>query len=623
MAAAMTGFPSKNLFDLVYTMLYRLDSSRPGNIVHDSQLLPYPLYWTLSVNRWYMTTGDARFSRLVSDVQHILNSTLKTFGTKPPLIFMGWDDRLGAGFCGSSCPLEAQLVYASLAVKAVQEFARSLQHSGNAKLAELYANHALEMTRRIRQWPSFFKAYGAHAAGNAIWANVARGEEVEMLRKQALNDRVTICSWSAFNQYFLLEAMGQTSQGRDRAIEMIHLCWEPMLDLSKGCFWELFSPEWVKFMREGDKPPTRPSLCHPWSSGVTPWLTENILGIRPKTPGFAQYITFPHVSRNHPHVHGHLYTPRGKIQLSASLLPDTVHGGPTFRVTLTNPSTAFVVFPVSWEAEESYKFVKAIDELSDSLLMEHKEEEMDGQRVAVLGPIQRREVSILAVYSRNCRLEQATKQKTMSYTFLPPAVYRTNGSINRTIRGNWRTAGIGKTGFKLFAYNGGADVEEIPVNGPIHAIRTFRSTGSRRRKFLGKSAKNPTFLQDPKGGNARSLGYVSDGGDGSQGIVVDLVMEKGVKFTAMVYMVAPSNATKQAIRVVDGEDFGVIAPTPLVDSFEQGLYYTIDYNNSIRFRIMNMEGDNTVSAVFVDVHGSSDTGRALPLRAREDALAYS
>ena len=72
------------------------------------------------------------------------------------------------------------------------------------------------------------------------------------------------------------------------------LCWANMVDNGRGCFWEnddpMFgarSPEQVfischssdsldkgnylagNFMKDGDKPPGNPSLCHPWSSGVT------------------------------------------------------------------------------------------------------------------------------------------------------------------------------------------------------------------------------------------------------------------------------------------------------------------------------------------------------------------
>ena len=57
-----------------------------------------------------------------------------------------------------------------------------------------------------------------------------------------------------------------------------------MLTLGKGCFWELFSPEWTRFMEDGDKAPTRPSYCHPWADGVTHWLSHHMAGLAPLKP---------------------------------------------------------------------------------------------------------------------------------------------------------------------------------------------------------------------------------------------------------------------------------------------------------------------------------------------------
>ena len=91
-----------------------------------------------------------------------------------------------------------------------------------------------------------------------------------------------------------------------------------MLKLGQGCFWELFSPEWSRFMDPGDKAPTMPSYCHPWSSGVTAYLTKFSLGIAPLAPGFEQYVAKPHVSAAHPRVAGTVPTPRGPIAVNAS-----------------------------------------------------------------------------------------------------------------------------------------------------------------------------------------------------------------------------------------------------------------------------------------------------------------
>ena len=619
MAAAMTAFPSRPLFDLVHTMLHRLDSSRPGNNVHDAALLAYPVYWTLSVNRWYMTTGDNRFTALIADVDKILNATRKSFGKQPPIVFMGWDDRLGAGFCQNRCPAEAQVAYAALIVRAMKDFSTSLRYIGKQSMAKKYSGLADAFTEDIRRWPGFYKSYGMHAAGNAMWAGVARGKELDALRLQTMNDRVTICSWSAFNQYFVLEGITKASQGKDRAIEMVHLCWKPMLNLSSGCFWELFSPEWIKLMPPATKPPTRPSLCHPWSSGVTPWLTENILGIQPVSPGFAEYAAAPHVSSRHPHVQGHLDTVQGRIEVNASLdLPPRSHAldsRPSIRLHLINPSTAFIKFPAFWEANLECVLQRITDDSSGTSLAYTVREE-HGDTVGVLGPLKASNVVVIASYSGNCfrgtegegyatssHVNGETKSFIASPTsFLPPAKYRTYGHLDRKVRGNWRQAGFGSTAFTLFAYRHGQDVVHVPPNCPVHAIKDFRSTGRRRREFLGSSMDNVSYLEDPSGGPTRALGVVTDGGDGSQGVVIDLVVDKGVEFTAMLYMVAETNRSKQAIRVVDGEDFGIIATTPLIDDFHEGVYYVIRYNNSIRFRVMSIEEDNAVSALFVNVH---------------------
>ena len=88
-------------------------------------------------------------------------------------------------------------------------------------------------------------------------------------------------------RYWLLQALGNSGHG---ALALAHakLCWGSALNMTRGCFPELFSPEWATFLPTGAKLPTKPSLCHPWSSGVTPWLTRVGLGLRPLDPGYRE-----------------------------------------------------------------------------------------------------------------------------------------------------------------------------------------------------------------------------------------------------------------------------------------------------------------------------------------------
>ena len=68
-------------------------------------------------------------------------------------------------------------------------------------------------------------------------------------------------------------------------------------------FWEDFDVDWMKDAARIDELPKegqidvhgaygrfcykgyRHSLCHGWASGVTPWLSENVLGVKILEPG--------------------------------------------------------------------------------------------------------------------------------------------------------------------------------------------------------------------------------------------------------------------------------------------------------------------------------------------------
>ena len=55
-------------------------------------------------------------------------------------------------------------------------------------------------------------------------------------------------------------------------------------------FFETFRPGWNEIIGKNDPVPNNQagytSLAHPWSAGVLPWLSEEILGIRADPAGF-------------------------------------------------------------------------------------------------------------------------------------------------------------------------------------------------------------------------------------------------------------------------------------------------------------------------------------------------
>jgi hypothetical protein len=59
-------------------------------------------------------------------------------------------------------------------------------------------------------------------------------------------------------------------------------------------FWEGYDPSWYKgsgfhaSLQADEMSGYRVSLAHGWSSGVTPWLMEEVLGIHPRGSGFSR-----------------------------------------------------------------------------------------------------------------------------------------------------------------------------------------------------------------------------------------------------------------------------------------------------------------------------------------------
>jgi len=66
-----------------------------------------------------------------------------------------------------------------------------------------------------------------------------------------------------------------------------------MIDQGATSFWEGYDPSWYKqdfhaSLQADGTSGYQASLAHGWSSGVTPWIMEQILGIQPRAAGFSE-----------------------------------------------------------------------------------------------------------------------------------------------------------------------------------------------------------------------------------------------------------------------------------------------------------------------------------------------
>lgn len=119
-------------------------------------------------------------------------------------------------------------------------------------------------------------------------------------------------NYSTFYGYYMLKAKSLAGD-YEGAINDIRTYWGAMLNLGATTFWEDFNMDWLPDASRIDEPVKpgekdihgdfggycykgfRHSFCHGWSSGPTPWLTENVLGITIESAGCKVIRVHPHL----------------------------------------------------------------------------------------------------------------------------------------------------------------------------------------------------------------------------------------------------------------------------------------------------------------------------------------
>lgn len=143
---------------------------------------------------------------------------------------------------------------------------------------------------------------------------------------------------STFMGYYILTARAMAGD-YEGCLSCIREYWGGMLALGATTFWEDFDVEWMKNASRIDELPQegkvdvhgtyggycytgyRHSFCHGWASGATPWLSENVLGIKVLEPGCKKVKVEPHLG-DLDYAKGSYPTPYGDIYVSHVKLED-------------------------------------------------------------------------------------------------------------------------------------------------------------------------------------------------------------------------------------------------------------------------------------------------------------
>ena len=538
-------------------------------------ILAYSLYWVLSLIDYFNYTGDTAFLHSgIAVADERLEWAYAHFDTLPPLGFMGHDERLGAAFENPQIP-ESQNTYRMLCIGTWRQFANTMRFVHQDVLAEKYAGYAEAKLNWITGTRNCFEQYGVHAVSEAIKAGI-KDTAISKLSRLYYSDRLDRLSYSPFNQYFIIQAMALANE-YPVALATIKDCWGGQLQYGGTTFFEVYRPSWNKMLKPNDPPPNNQcgytSLAHPWGAGVTKWLSEEILGIRPVAPGFRHFEIIPHLNAGLTWVKGEMPTPAGiihaafdirsgncRVVIPRNLIADRIaipKGGRSIGKIEVNGKTG-------WKDSEDQEFLYLLN------------------------------------------LPAGEYQIKVNYTGVLPAPQKKTEIWNYRIRdftqdsltsGSWQRR-YGKDGYMILGY-GSADtaaarlpsyVKKISFNKDSVLIWHWQTSDQR-------------VLRPPHSRTAEAAAFVTrDPWPTDQTMTMDIELKDQLPHRISLYFLDfDGQQRRTAIEVFDLGTLNVLAPVQLVQHYETGKYLSFIVDRSVRIRIDQVRGVNAaISGVFFD-----------------------
>ncbi len=562
-AAALVAFSN---YDEVLKNLHWTES-------HPNGIETYEMYWVESLIDYYMYSGDEAGLRVLlpKAIQRV-DHAWDIFDAPGNLAFVGWDQRLGTGFDHPNCE-EGKWTFRMLAIGAWKHLAAVLRMIGEEELAKKQEARAKEKSEEVAT-PENLSQMGMHSSADAINAGLL--PELEILYHKDLSDRVHRLSYSPFNQCFLLKAMAKAGH-YDDAFASVRDQWGGQIEYGGTCFFELFRPEWREIVGEnGPVPYTQSgftSLAHPWGAGVTAWLSEEMLGIKPTSGGFQTFTVKPHFSGFATRVSGRTNTPHGPIQASFNLK--------TGRHTLSVPegTEALLAIPKEGMRVEQLK-------VNGKRLTEYDED----SAFVYLPTLQTGEYDIRTSYSG----EPIKAKDEGEYAFATDVK-----EIDRETHGQWFRK-YGEDGYYIVGgAEDGGDLQLLPdyvesvtfdyANAPVVAHRTTSITP------LDPEAVLPVSTEP---GARKVFGCYYSAGCQMTPLEVRLKENKPFRL-AVYYADCDKGGRDYLIEAFDIETMNRITPAVHVSDLAGGVYVVFEYNRSIRIMASNLHGDNVaVNAAF-------------------------
>jgi alpha-L-rhamnosidase len=262
----------------------------------------YSMWWIIMQYDWYMYQGDTKY---LKEQQTYLVGLLRILMNKVDengkenmvheLRFLDWPS--------TKNPKGVHAGLQALMVLSFQRGAALCHILGDTETAGQCEEMELKMKQYIPDPNNSKQAAALMAMAGIIPAQKANSKVISVNGAKG---------FSTFYGFYMLQAQAMAGDYQD-ALDNIRRFWGGMLKLGATTFWEDFNLEWMEntagitdLVTEGKRDihydfgefpynGLRHSLCHGWSSGPTPWLTMNVLGISVMEPGCRTVRIKPHL----------------------------------------------------------------------------------------------------------------------------------------------------------------------------------------------------------------------------------------------------------------------------------------------------------------------------------------
>lgn len=285
----------------------------------------YSMWYLINHFDWYMQNGDLNFLKKHKDyiigLIDLIDSKIAQDGSETLSEFRFLDWPSSPNKEGVEAGYRALLVWA---LKDAEKLCNILKEERSAKKCVLAVE---KLNTKIMEHNNLKQAAALMSVAGII-------EPIK-----ACNDVIAVDgakNFSTFYGLYMLNALSMANM-HEQALKIISDYWGGMLDMGATTFWEDFNIDWMvnsarldEFTPEGMNdihgdfgdycyPSYRHSLCHGWSSGVTSWLTENVLGITVVEPGCKTIKIEPQLG-NLKWVEGSFPTPFGVVKVKHTKL---------------------------------------------------------------------------------------------------------------------------------------------------------------------------------------------------------------------------------------------------------------------------------------------------------------